>query len=119
MKRPRGAHYCQQPACFYGAEWLLRGRKYLCTLCARLCQKDELVPIKKSSDLREPVMNWIHMPRGRKFVPDLNYGTVCWVYSAHTDRCQAAVYTEDGWRCHGQEHFSVPGVTKYIILPTK
>lgn len=63
-------------------------------------------------------MNWIHLPNRGSFKLDLPFGTVCWVYSKHTEKCQAAVYCEDGWRCHGQDHFCVTGVTKFIVLPT-
>jgi hypothetical protein len=49
----------------------------------------------------------------------LTIGTVCWVYSQDTTRCQTAVRAEDGWRCHGQDHFYVSGVSKFIVLPTK
>lgn len=63
-------------------------------------------------------MRWIPVLNRERNLP-LLFGTVCWVYSEDTGRCSAAVYSEDGWRCHGQEHFYVPGVTKYIVLPTK
>lgn len=66
-------------------------------------------------------MNWIHIPHrpDRNFELSLPLGTVCWVYSEDTQRCHAAVHSKHGWRRYGQEHFCVPGVIKYIVLPTK
>ncbi len=64
-------------------------------------------------------MHWINLPTRGNARPDLPIGTVCWVYSKDTQRCQAAVFAEDGWRCHGQEHFYVSGVSRFIVLPTK
>jgi hypothetical protein len=48
-------------------------------------------------------------------------GTVCWVFSKDTDRASAAVVGFEAgrviWRCHGQEHFRVSGVTDFFVLP--
>lgn len=65
-------------------------------------------------------MNWIQSSEASLLA--LTPGTVCWVYSRFTKRCVAAVWRPaDGakWRYHEQEHFAVPGVSKFIVLPTK
>lgn len=63
-------------------------------------------------------MNWIIATR--RNLELLEDGTVAWVFSKDTRKCSAAVYrTATGWHCHGQEHFTVPSVTRYIVLPLK
>jgi hypothetical protein len=64
-------------------------------------------------------MNWQPASAATK----LSAGLTCWTYSKDLDRCAAAVLDfENGhviWKCHGQEHFRVPSVTRFFILPTK
>lgn len=47
----------------------------------------------------------------------LEEGAVCWVFGDTS--AQAAVWIKKEFRCHNQEHFHVPGVKRYIVLPTK
>lgn len=64
-------------------------------------------------------MNWQPASAAR----EMHAGLTCWVHSGATKTCSAAVLDfmngQPIWKCHGQEHFRVPGVTSFIVLPTK
>jgi hypothetical protein len=60
-------------------------------------------------------MNWTKATR--EALARLEEGTVCWVFGV--TGAQAAVWTKGEFRVHRQEHFSVPDVKRFIILPTK
>lgn len=62
-------------------------------------------------------MNWIKATPAN--LKALELGAVCWCWSNDTRKPSAGVWGSDGWRCHGQEHFWISGVTRYIVLPTK
>lgn len=62
-------------------------------------------------------MNWIQCSKGS--LEALKDGTVCWVFSRDTKNASAAVFRQGKWYCHREEHFTVPAVSRYIVLPTK
>jgi hypothetical protein len=63
-------------------------------------------------------LNWIKATSEN--IAALPVDTVCWCWSSGMRKAEAGVWKGlDGWRCHGQEHFAVSGVTRFIILPAK
>lgn len=62
-------------------------------------------------------MTWIQCSKAS--LEALQDGTVCWVFSRDTKGACAAVFRQGKWHCHHAEHFTVPAVSRYIVLPIK